>query len=262
MPIADVILLLGQSNAIGFSTAAGTTPFQPYPGGYPVQTFGAGWAEVIWNSSYSWVPYNAGFTSYNIGNGVCWGPEASLMLAKRPLVPQRQLYLFKYCVGGVGLSQSSGAYNWSPYSSGLLWDSFYAALGQAMSQLLAFDIQPLIDEIYFVGNESDCFSLAAAQSLTDDLPAFVRAIRLRFGSPDAKFIIVRTKLTLGSAAGPLPFVTQVQAAQMALASALPRVAWVNADDIPSGSISAGHYDPAGYVTLGTRMQAAAAGMGF
>jgi hypothetical protein len=254
MSLANVILVLGQSNAMGYATSPNGGPNTPYPGGWTAQMIGSAYAEAIWTGS-SWVQYIPGSASTYPPANSCWGPEASIALAKRSPSPQRTTYIFKYAVGGVGLAQNPSGDDWSPYSASKTFWNFYQAYQNAAAQLVSYNILPIIDECYWIGNESDCFSTTAADALARDFPMFVRTLRLRLSSPDMKFIIARTKDTLGSVSGPLPYVGTVRAAQTDVC--LPSVAWVDCDDLASGTISTGHYDPASLVTMGCRMASAA-----
>lgn len=250
MTVANVILLLGQSNAMSFATNG-----VAYPGGWSTQSLGGGYAEASWTGT-SWAQYVPGSTSY--GTQPYWGPEGAIALAKRAVTPQTCTYIYKYAVGGVGLAPNPGGVTWSPYVSGGVYSNFLTDLAAAMAQLVAASLTPVITECYWIGNESDCFSWAAASSLAHDLPAFIAYIwALPHASISTKFIITRTKLTLGSgstspAPGLLPYVDIVRSAQMNVCSP-----WVNTDDLASGNVSAGHYDPSSVITLGSRLFAAA-----
>jgi hypothetical protein len=259
--ICDVILDLGQSNAVAFSTSPTGTGGTPFPGGWTVPTYGAGNLELIWNGSGggSWIAYNAGYSSYGVGSGVAWGPEAGILLGRRAMSPLRQTYVFKYCLGGVGLSQNPSGDDWNPYSAGKTFANFYTAVNTALGQLAApaVGLLPVIQEIHFTGCESDCFDSARAAALMRDIPAFVRALRLRLVSPDALFIMTRIKTDLGSAAGPLPYVNAVNDAIDNAAATVPLFGIAQTQDFAAPVISLGHYEPADIKTLGTRHNAAA-----
>lgn len=240
MTTAKVILVLGQSNAISFSTSG-----VAYPGGWTAPSFGAGYLEIAWTGA-GWAQYVPGSTSY--GAAAYWGPEASILLAKRAVTPLCQTYVYKYAVGGVGVEGG-----WWPYG-GATFNAFVVDLTAALAGLTGAGLTVEIDECYWIGNESDCFSWSNASALAHDMPALVAAIRTRFSSPSMKFIAARTKSDLGSASGPLPYVDIVRTAQMACGT---RTAWVNTDDFGNPTISLGHYNPVDIVTLGTRLFTAA-----
>lgn len=252
--IANVILVLGQSNAMSYSTAG-----VPYPGGWVVNT-----QEVIWKPTGGWNNvYQPGVTSHIplAGGGIPWGPEAPIALAKRALHPQRATYIFKYVLGGCGLAQAPGDNDWSPYSmpvAGLvkMFPAFVTDLLAALNQIASTGRIAMIDECYWIGNESDCLAEDKATAIMRDLPMLAAAIRAKFVRPDMKFIVARTKDTLGWVGGSLPYVSDVRAAQEACGN-LRRNAWVNTDDLASGAHSAGHYDMTSIVTLGQRLFAAA-----
>lgn len=252
--LAKLILIIGQSNAITYSTAS--NGFVPYPGGWNPTMIGTAFSEAIWNSG--WEQYNPGLTSYGNGTNVFWGPEANISLAKRSFVPQRSTYIFKYAIGGVGLAMDP-ATTWSPYAKNLTFDAFVQELTAACAQLIAYGIYPIIDECYWIGNESDCFDITKANSIMRDLPDLVTAIRAKFSAPRMKFIIARTKTTLGAVAGRLTYVSTIRAAQEAC-GALPGCAWADMDGLPSSDVSIGHYDPLAVPTMGDLLAAASAGI--
>jgi hypothetical protein len=265
MTVANISLVLGQSNAIGFGTYDGVT-FTPYPGGWTVD----GTKDRIWNAAYGWGAYAPGVNSNNYIPSpnppgyinVAWGPEASIAAAKRAASSPVQTNIFKYALGGVGLAQNQGqrgahpsGYSWSPHG-GSLFTNFCTDLATACAQLVTAGLTPCVKEVFWIGNESDCFDWASAASIEHDLPAFIAAIRARQYCSGAKFIIARTKATLGSAAGPLPYVDIVRYNQEAATWGDASVVFVNCDDLVSGGVSAGHYDGSGLVTMGTRLAGA------
>lgn len=253
MTVANIILVLGQSNALSFSTSG-----VAYPGGWTIAPLGPGYADVMWN------PFTSAWAPYDPAAYPQWGPEAPIAMAKRAVTPQVCTYIVKYAVPGVGLAINGSAADWSPYSPGKTFVDFCARLTAGCAVLTSIGITPVISECYWVGNESDCFDWSKASSVAHDLPVLANTIRANFGSPNMKFIALRTKLTLGSSPIPgaspspglLPYVDIVRSAQEAT-GCLPRSAWANCDDLASGIISPGHYEPASIVTIGQRMFSAA-----
>lgn len=246
--VANLSLILGQSNAMTFSNIG-----VAYPGGWTTQSLNGGYAEVIWNIiTQEWEQYVPGTNSEVVPSGSsAWGPEASIALARRALVPQRPSYFLKYAVGGVGLARdpNPSVNDWSPYSQGKAFGAAMAQLDAARASLAAYRFIA-VDACYWIGNETDSNSSAGADMMRD-LPSFVDALRVRCNAPDMKFIVARMKSGIGGA-----YTADVRAAQEYLGS-LRRNAWVDTDDLTA---TAGHYDPASVVTIGDRMAQALEGI--
>jgi len=246
--IANIILVLGQSNAMNFSTH-GTG----YPGGWTAASLGSGYADVIWNVGHqAWEQYVPGTNSDPYApTSDCWGPEAAIALAKRAIVPQRCTYIFKYAMGNTGLAKTTN-FNWSPYSDGMAFTQFCDELQRALTNISAFRL-PVIDECHWIGQESDTGNQADADAAMRDLPMLAHTIRSRFDAYDMKFIIARIKDGIGQDGLGGSKTAAIRAAQVACGS-MPRNAWVDTDDLTA---SGGHYIPADVVRFGQRMFAVA-----
>lgn len=261
LPLAMTILNGGQSNMYAYDT--GVPVPVPYPGGWPANAPppGAAWSEVTFNRvTGQFVRYIPGVVSYFGGPTQFWGVEAPIALAKRG--SGFSTYIDKYAIGGVGMAVNRGqpgadpyGNDFSPWSSGRGFDGMIASFLGFASALAPY-VTVVFDEFYGIYNESDAKDWASASSLAHDLPYFISELRRRLNAPNMKCIFARTKLTLGSVGGPLPYVDIVRAAQEGVRS-ISRCDWVNTDDIASGG-TPGHYDD--IVTLGQRMYAAAAAL--
>lgn len=245
--IANVSLVLGQSNAMTFSTIG-----VPYPSGWPTQSLNGGYAEVIWNIvNQNLEQYVAGINSEVVPVGSsAWGPETGIAMTKRGYSPQRSSYFIKYAVGSTGLAMNSNpaVNDWSPYSQG-------KAFGKAMDQfdLASAALMPYrnleVDTCYWIGNETDTQDAISAAAMVRDLPAFAEAIRDRTKSPDMKFVLSLVKNGLPNGG----WTADVRAAQIAVGS-LRRNAYVETNDL---TWTGGHYDPSQVIILGQRLEAAA-----
>lgn len=249
--IANISLVLGQSNAMNFNTHS-----TGYPGGWTAAALNGGYAETIWNVGHAaWEQYVPGTNSDPYApTSDCWGPEASIGLAKRALVPQRATYFFKYCMGGTGLAKTTN-FNWNPYSDSMAFTQFCDELQKALTNLAAFRL-PVIDECFWIGQESDTSVQADADAGMVDLPMLAHAIRSRFDAYDMKFVIARMKDGIGVDGLGGSKTAAVRASQEATGS-LPRNAYVNTDNLTA---TGGHYIVSDVVTLGTRLFTASQGI--
>lgn len=245
--VADLFLVLGQSNGMTFDTIG-----VPYPGGWSTQALNGGYSEAIWNIiTQSWEQYVAGVNSEVVPSGSsAYGPEAGIALARRAYVPQRCTYFLKYCVGGTGLARnaSPSVNDWSPYSDGKAFGSAMAQFDAAVASLAGYRFIN-VEACFWIGNETDTQDAVSAAAMARDLPAFAEALRSRMNAPDMKFIVALCKQ--GSPNG--PYTDPVRAEQMAVGS-LRRNAYVETNDL---TWTGGHYNPDQVPILGARMAAAA-----
>lgn len=262
--VADIDLILGQSQGMDFSTVG-----VPYPGGWTAQPLFGGNADTIRNLATGALDGQIGLhgaweqmipgtnTETATGtNSTCWGPETGIALRYRAETPQRQRYFFKFTVGGTGLARdpSPTVRDWSPYSNNISNPAFksfgkcFAALDAAIGDLVGYRFCR-VNRCFWLGNDTDANTQAGADAMARDLPAFANAIRSRCNAPDMQFIIAAVH-----AGAPGSYTTQVRAAQYATGQ-LRRNAYVETSDL---TLDAGyHIIPADIITLGDRMYDAA-----
>lgn len=252
MPVAPILLVLGQSNGMTYSTinpSAVAYNTAAAPTNQPFDEWTADAGIQVWNCAGSppaWQQYAPGAGSDGDG-GNAWGPEASFAQLWRAVtgVP---LYIYKQCPGGVGLQQqAAGTDDWSPLSVGKEWDILYSSFGAGCAALSGY--QCVVPAILWLGGETDTGLMAAAQNYRENLELLDQSMRDRLGIANFRMIVNRVRFEPPNG----PWSGLVRDAQVRFAEADPRRAWVDSDTLAFGNVSPGHYDPPAVVALGRKM---------
>lgn len=243
---------LGQSNIAVFGNAGA------YSGWTTSTALGVA-AERIWNASAQALQtYLPGSNSDGFGSG-SWGVEARLSLLYRTLVPQMPVVWLKYWQGATGLARQTdpAIQDWSPFSTGKMFDLAMAQLAACKAALVADGWTPIVRRVIWLGNETDATTLAAAQATQRDLIDLDAALRIACGNDNLQFIVVRvpyetTDLWIAeSQTGGVNLDTAkyVRSAQEKVGNRRHNT-WVSADGL---AYFQGHYTTASAVTLGDRI---------
>lgn len=134
------------------------------------------------------------------------------------------------------------AFSWANYQA------IKNRINNTMTNFLASVGKPLgyntlqMAGIYWLQGESDATDINLANAYQANLTALVAGLRSDCGLPNMPFVISR----LSNSQTSLPYLTTVQAAQDAVAAAVPNVICVNQDGLPV-QVDNLHFTAAGYV---------------
>jgi len=245
--IGNVVLVLGQSNAMNFGTSG-----LPFPGGW---TSDAG--IQIWNgfkTTPGFEAYNPGINSNGDTSDATWGPEAEYCRQRRLARPNETIYIVKHAIGGCGLAQkSNGTPDYSPYSGATKeWEKMLASVIAACNYCNGAGYRVIIDTALICNGETDTLLQADANAFQYNLQMFLTSIRGRLQTPNMRAVMMR----------PFPNSTQggwLSTVRTAIQTVggYYRNAWINTDDLtPTVTPNDGHLVPTSVVTLGARMFAA------
>lgn len=222
-----IILLGGQSNMAGVGKAAGLKP--PYDTPF---------ANVpVWSPrAKAWVP----LTPEAVNGRGRFGPEVSFARAIDTLMPDDDVRLVKYAVGGTAL------YNdWAPTTGGQ-YKGFMNTARAALADLDASNTKYEVVGMLWLQGESDAHE-NKAETYEKNLTAFIAHMREQFDAPGMPFIIARVMNHYGGKSGQAKIVRD---AQQKIGETDPRAAWFDTDGLPLND--PGHYKGDGLIEIGKR----------
>ncbi len=254
----DLILIAGQSNAVGYDAKPSELPADeadkqvmfwfragdPPPDEFDV-TSGGKWTTLQPQPKGNPAPKTKGPRQYgNFSNpDGGFGPEIGLA---RALVAKEKkpLAIVKGAWSGTGMAQ-----DWNPADSGPGGSCYRALVTETKDAIAAAKSQGItlrLRALAWVQGESDA-SANAAPRYTQALGDMIAALRKDLAAPDLiALVAVNTKF----GGGKNPFMPKIVEAQQALATKDPRCAYV---DTASATIAnSAHYDTAGTLDVGKR----------
>ncbi|MFN3585727.1 sialate O-acetylesterase [Phenylobacterium sp.] len=235
-PTADLVIVAGQSNALGYGLSGQDLPADIGPD-----------AQVrIWDGA-RFAVMAPGRNTGSPNFPASWGPEAGFAHAWRAAHPDRPLYIVKYARGSTPLAPSPGR-DWAP-ESGELFQETEEAVAAARAALEAQGLHPRIAAVLWMQGEADATDPARAGAYRSNLTALLAAIRERWAKADTPVVVGRIP-DFGARAG------EVRAAQAAVDAADPRTATVDAKGLPMQPDGL-HIAAAGQLRLGEAMAQAA-----
>jgi len=234
-PAADIVMVAGQSNALGYLTAADV----------PEAFRTADPQVLIWRDG-AFQPLQPGRNTGSPNRPDAWGPEASFARAWRAARPDRPLYVVKLARGSTSLAPAEGP-DWSP-SSGELFAQAGAELEAAKAALRAQGLSPRLAAVVWVQGESDAVHPVMASAYRTNLTSFIQALRQGWSAADTPVAMARIG-RIGSHAD------QVRAAQAAVDKADPLTVSVDAEGLPMQPDGL-HISAEGQLRLGEALAAA------
>jgi hypothetical protein len=246
-PVA-VIIVAGQSNALNWHAAGRELPPQERDGevlffhesgappsrGVANATSGGTWTTLRVQRQDPFAKYERDF----------FGPEMTLARELAPKVGR--LAVIKTAYFGTTL-----AVDWNPAAKtgNQLFRRMQEQTGAALDLLRARGEEPRVVGFFWMQGETDGASAAHAAAYDRHLAGFIRAVRAQFGDTALPFVLGRV--------GPPPArgysqQQQVRLAQVRVAEATPRAAWVDTDDLPRDTDGV-HLMARGVMLLGHRM---------
>jgi len=237
-PPAQVVVLAGQSNALGYGLTAADLPpelAKPEP------------RVQIWDGE-RFVPLQPGVNTGSPRQPSTWGPEVGFARAWRAAHADGTLYLVKYARGSTALAQGPGR-DWSPASSGDLYAEATQAVAAAKAALGRQGLRPQVTAIVWLQGEADAADAAATAAYRANLEAFLAAVRRDWARADTPVVLAKIPRWGGQA-------DAVRAAQAAVDAADPRTVAVDAAGLPMQPDGL-HITADGQLRLGQAMARAA-----
>lgn len=235
---AKIVLLCGQSNAVGLGTISAA----------PAYLQGVITNAKIWrNDTTQWQNLEAGVNNDG-ATGAEFGPELSLAHSLATSLNE-PIYLIKYAVSGTSM-----AVNWLVDSGVQYYQYFFRARAAAI-ELLKAGKDPEIIGYAFMQGESDADNSGEAAAYESHLTNFINTWRKVIGEANlnsAPFIIGQIgNITTGS----FPYRDDVQTAQSNVATALSDTALITTSDLALLGDNV-HFGTDASITLGERFSAA------
>ena len=182
-----LVAFSGSSNIQAFGSVGETVPT-------PEQTIDP---DVrIWEFGASgFAPYSASGNSNEVNEGSStpqeWGPEARFAADFRSANPNTPLDIVKVCANGSALNDIGGD-DWSPDSTGELFDQIESAISAAKSSIVAeFGGTSRLNAFFWGQGNGDATGSVNAFSYYDNLLNLKAAVESRLGDPLTKFIFMR-----------------------------------------------------------------------
>lgn len=239
VPAYKVLLVAGQSNAVGDADAS-TLPSN-------LQTIDS--ACKIWDGSKPIQLVNGNGSNNPIDYPATqkWGPEAEFLRQYRIDNPSDTVLTVKHAVGGTQLAVNASGTDWSPSSTGKLFDEMTSYINAAIAAVQPPTVSVL--GLLWMQGENDASFSSTAPAYGTNLAAFITAVGANWHT---------SKIVIGRITTAWSFASDVRTAQLAAANN-PNVMVVNTDNDVSRYplYDFGHYQPpTGIVNLGADMYAA------
>lgn len=231
-------IFAGQSNADSYGTDG-----ESFPGGW-----------VADEGIQIWVPASNKFETYNPGvnsdysGGAKWGPEAEFARRWRLANPNVPFYIVKVSAGATALA-ANGATDWSPSSSGELFDALFNNVNLARHALATKGLRPKVENFIWVHGEADGSDDTMTAAYQSNLESFIATWRASLSEPNMRFVLSR--LNTEDFGFPVRR-ADLRAAQVAV-GIQHLCGWVDTDSLttlPLAPPFAGHYDPDSVKELG------------
>jgi hypothetical protein len=167
--MTTLVVFAGQSNALGFGMSAATLPAHLTTPNANAYIFGG----TYWGGLQPSV--NTGTAT----NPQAWGPEAEFAYRFGLDHPGETLLIVKSVKGSTGLALDSVALDWSPDSSGELFDLTDTAIDNARAAFTAATGQaaPGVTATFWMQGETDAGNATTAAAYDDNLVGFFAAAR-------------------------------------------------------------------------------------
>lgn len=240
--IANIIIVAGQSNAVGTGANAATLP----PELAAPQTDIPYWYNIHEDEG---PPGFIDLQALRDRNGASYfptffGPELSAARLIQDGQPEQNYVVVKVCTGGTDLAN-----DWNPDDPESLYWVLFSELVSVELALIADEQTPRIAGMLWMQGESDAQNAPDAAAYEDNLRAFITRFRDDHNVPSMPFVMGR--IHGGTPNFILPFSDEVRAAQFAVASEDPLTTMVNIDDIPL-FVDLLHFGTDATITMGER----------
>jgi Ca2+-binding RTX toxin-like protein len=234
--MSELFVFGGQSNELGFHVSPSELPADYAPDAH-VQ---------IWVTDH-WETMQAGVNTGIKAQPTAWGPEVQFARSWVADHPGETLYIVKGADGQIGVAQDATQEDWSPNSTGELFDKTAAKLALAKADLAAHGIANDLTGVVYVGTEQDAGDAAKAAAVGTNLHDLFAAMRTEWGSADTPVVFSLVNGNTG-----FPYGATVRLAEQQLDAADPRAVAID----PTGYAMQAdnvHYNGAGQISLGSAL---------
>lgn len=182
----QVALIVGQSNALGFQVTPAELPSWYAPD-----------ARVQIFDGSGFVTMQAGVNTGTPANPTAWGPEVGYAAAwlDDPANAGQTLYIVKSVKGSTGLAADAGAQDWSPSSTGELFDATTAKVAAAKALLSG----PFHTTALWFQGEEDATSATKSAAYATNLADLKTAAATSWGVDDFQYGRISTSLAYNGA---------------------------------------------------------------
>ena len=235
LPELQVVIMAGQSNMVGLGLNRELT-------GETATTLNS--VRIYYNSGTHPTSNALSWRSLSPGFGVNenrFGPEVGLAHRLRQRWPQRRIALIKVAQGSTALSDAWRA------RSGPIYQRLIAEVRRQLD-VLSQHWRPRLAGLVWMQGESDAANEANAIAYQQRLTDFVNAVRADLGH--ARLPVVAGLISRRES---WPHAHHVRSAVIAVATAMPPMHVVEADDLPRHANDPAHYNSAGTLALGRRL---------
>ncbi len=159
------------------------------------------------------------------------------------------------------LNATSLAQHWRPEDENSLYAQMTKRVSRAMATLAIGGGTPHLEGFFWVQGESDAANAEHAAAYEENLTRLVRAIRREYFAPELPFIVARLSRNLANATTKsFPFVGEVRDAQTAVAETMTGVVLVDTDDLALADDGI-HFNVESQQALGVRLATGLPGVG-
>lgn len=165
------VILAGQSNALGYLNN-GPAPYKPTA---RVQI----WADTDHDGlGDAWNYMLPGSNTGTLTNPLAWGPEVQFANRWLAANPTGYLWINKIAKGSTGIAEDGGEVDWSPSSTGEMYDIATTAITGSMANLSGGPYTfSSWDAVLWMQGEQDATSQAKANAYGANLEALIAAAR-------------------------------------------------------------------------------------
>lgn len=233
-----LIVVAGQSNALGYTLGLADLPAHlraPIPDAW------------IWNPALgSFEPLAPAHNTGSPNNPQAWGPESQFAWRWRARHGCGPLYIVKHARGDTGLAADPSQADWSPNSSGEIFEEASAEVASAKASLASKGGPTRISAVLWMQGEKDAADSAKAAVYEANLRAFIVQVRTVWGDASTVFQIGRID-RLGEG---YPGWPKVRQAQNAIAASDSRATLTDTDAFPRQPADRLHLTAEAQVRLG------------
>lgn len=240
MTTANLLIIAGQSNALGFNVSPSELPASYAPSA----------AVQIWNATTgAFEEMQPGVNTGTVNNPTAWGPEVGEAISWTAAHPGETLYIVKdgsTVHGSTGLAADPTQLDWSPSSTGEMYSTATTDITSAKAALTAASLTPHVIGIDWMQGEQDAIDATKAAAYQTNFGAFLGQIETAWGDGDGTTPVSYGRIDVSDA---LTFQTDVRAAQDTVAVGNFTAREVNTDTFEQQSDHL-HFDGAGQLALG------------